>query len=53
MLRLLKWKRFFGRKTILRNMMFLSLFASIIPIIAVGFGSYLFSAYFHIQFDRS
>ncbi|MCZ8511095.1 AraC family transcriptional regulator [Paenibacillus filicis] len=40
----LKWKRSLGRKTILRNMMILSLFASIIPVIAVGFGSYLFSA---------
>jgi AraC-like DNA-binding protein len=38
------WKRLFQRKTIFRNMVTLSLFAAVIPVVAVGFGSYLFSA---------
>lgn len=38
------WKRFFQRKTIFRNMITLSLFAAIIPVLVVGVGSYLYSA---------
>jgi two-component system response regulator YesN len=38
------WKRFFRRKTIFRNMVTLSLFAAIIPVLIVGIGSYLYSA---------
>ncbi|NOU65968.1 AraC family transcriptional regulator [Paenibacillus sp. LMG 31461] len=38
------WKRFFHRKTIFRNMITLSLFAAIIPVLVVGIGSYLYSA---------
>lgn len=39
-----RWKRFFQRKTIFRNMITLSLFAAIIPVLVVGVGSYLYSA---------
>ncbi|OAS18525.1 AraC family transcriptional regulator [Paenibacillus oryzisoli] len=38
------WKRFFRSKTIFRNMVTLSLFAAIIPVLVVGIGSYLYSA---------
>ncbi|MDR6882042.1 AraC family transcriptional regulator [Bacillus sp. 3255] len=38
------WKRFFQRKTFFRNMVILSLFATVVPVLAVGTGSYLFSA---------
>ncbi|MBP1966543.1 AraC family transcriptional regulator [Paenibacillus aceris] len=38
------WKRFFQRKTFFRNMVTLALFATIVPVLAVGFGSYLFSS---------
>ncbi|MFC5450377.1 AraC family transcriptional regulator [Paenibacillus aestuarii] len=39
-----KWKRFFLRKTIFRNMVTLALFAAMIPVLAVGISSYFFSA---------
>ncbi|MNH94918.1 HTH-type transcriptional regulator YesS [compost metagenome] len=38
------WTRLFQRKTIFRNMITLSLFAAIIPVLIVGTGSYMFSA---------